>query len=182
MTTVINLFGAANSGKSTTSGGLYFQMKKRHLKVELVREYIKNWVYEGRFPNKWDQPYVGPKQMKYESLLYDKVDYIITDSPFLITDWYENMYHKTSIAKPSMVEFIKHASQNGITYKNFWLETVPHIDTDGRYQTEEEIRAMSAPMRRWCTSICGECNMVLKDVNAMEADDRIEEILGYLTF
>lgn len=180
MTTVINLFGGANSGKSTTAAGLYFALKKGHHKVELVREYIKNWVYEGRFPNKWDQPYVGPKQMKYESLLYDKVDYIITDSPYLITDWYENMYHSTQVAKPSMVKFVQHASNNGITYRNFWLDTVPYIDTDGRYQTEEEIKAMAAPMKIWCEDICGECGLKVEEVSAMEADARVVEITSKL--
>lgn len=177
MTIVINLFGAANSGKSTTAAGLYYQLKKKHQHVELVREYVKNWVWEGRSPGEWDQPYIGPKQMKYESLLYSKVDYIITDSPYLLSDWYESLYNGTHITKASMVEFAKHAQSKGIKYLNLWMDTVPHIDIRGRYQTKEEIIAMSVPMKAWAQRICAECGMDLFEVDSLDGDKRIKQIL-----
>jgi hypothetical protein len=158
MTKVINLFGAANSGKSTTAAGLYYSMKLKHLHCELVREYVKNWCYEDRAPSKWDQPYIGNKQMKYESLLYRN--------------------NGTHIAKASMLYFTEYARSQGVEYCNFWFDTVPHIDTRGRYQTEDEIKAMSAPMKEWCKQICKEADMDLIEINTHLAEERIEKILS----
>lgn len=176
-TIVINLFGGSNSGKSTTAAGLFYQMKKRNIHVELVLEYIKASAYKGMAPGKWDQPYIGPRQMKSESLLYGEVDYIITESPFLLADYYEKLINKTSITKASMVEFTKYAQKNNINYINLWLDTVPNIDTRGRFQTEKEIRAMSAPMKEWFKDICAECGMDWQEVSTIDPDDRINFII-----
>jgi tRNA uridine 5-carbamoylmethylation protein Kti12 len=177
MTIVINLFGSSNSGKSTTAAGLYFQLKKKHTHCEMVREYVKNWAWEGRAPGKWDQPYIASKQMKYESLLYNKVDFIVTDSPFLLSHWYESLYHDTNIVKPLLTEFTKSATNNGIKYLNIWLDVVPHIDVRGRYQSEEEIKSMSEPMKKWAKQICNDCGMDLIELDSLEADERIDQIL-----
>lgn len=178
MTTIINLFGGANSGKSTTAAGIYYEMKKRNMHCELVREYIKNWCYEGRTPGKWDQQYVGQKQTKYESLLYGKVDFIVTDSPFFLSDYYENLHHGTHVSKPSMLAHLENCRENGIHHVNLWLDTVPHIETRGRFQTPKEIREMPIKMKPWFEQIMAESNSNWEDVPVMGPDDRVKHILN----
>lgn len=90
MTKIINLYGGPGSGKSTTAADLFQIMKKRNHKVELVTEYAKDMVYEDRHNILEDQVYVFAKQHRRISRLIDKVDWIITDSPILLSLIYAN--------------------------------------------------------------------------------------------
>lgn len=81
----ICLFGGPGCGKSVTSSGLFHDLKKEKLNVELVFEYIKQWVYLSRSPRSFDQVYVFSKQLHAEDvILRTNVDLIITDSPILL--------------------------------------------------------------------------------------------------
>jgi tRNA uridine 5-carbamoylmethylation protein Kti12 len=82
MTTVINLFGGPGTGKSTLATNLFYIMKSKDINVELVREYVKSWAYNNREPKEYDLIYLLGKQSSYETQLYGKVDYVVTDSPF----------------------------------------------------------------------------------------------------
>ena len=42
MTKVISFFGSPGTGKSTTSAGLFYEMKNRDISCELVNEYAKS--------------------------------------------------------------------------------------------------------------------------------------------
>jgi hypothetical protein len=79
---VINLFGGPGAGKSTTAAGLFYEMKKMRLEVELVTEYAKDMVWEGRHNILEDQIYIFAKQQRRISRLRDhNIDWVITDSP-----------------------------------------------------------------------------------------------------
>jgi ATP:corrinoid adenosyltransferase len=92
-TKVINMFGGSGIGKSTTAAGLYHQMKLQGLNVELVREYVKGWAWAGTKVNTYDQVYIFGKQARSEYMLYGKVDYIVTDSPILLSPIYDRYYN-----------------------------------------------------------------------------------------
>lgn len=89
----INLFGRPGVGKSTVAAHLYHEMKKRHLKVELVNEYVKSWAYMGRPVRSFDQVYIFGKQINAEDrlLFHSGLDYIISDSPIMIQFCYATM-------------------------------------------------------------------------------------------
>lgn len=86
---IINFFGGPGTGKSTTSSGLFYQMKKNNLNCEYVTEYAKELVWEERFNiiNN-DQLYILAQQHRYIDRLRDKVDYVVTDSPLLLSAIY----------------------------------------------------------------------------------------------
>ena len=185
MTKVINLFGGPCSGKSTTAAGLFYQLKKKHIKCELVREYIKDWAWDGRVPSQFDQPYIAGKQMKYESSKYGKVDYIVTDSPFMLADFYEMTYNETRMSLPTIREMIAYAQGKGVEYVNFFLPTVDTIDEEGRYEDRELIIQRGAEMRDWLDELesqnsYGSVKSI--DVIATEPDKRLEEIMNHLGF
>lgn len=140
MTKVINLFGGSGLGKSTTAAGLYYEMKLRGFHVELVREYVKQWAWEGTKVGPYDQLYLLGKQSKYESRLYGKVDYIITDSPLLLSPIYESFYAGKTIVREAALGFLEKAKANGVDHYNFILERHKPFDTRGRYETEEQAR------------------------------------------
>jgi nicotinamide riboside kinase len=79
---VLNVYGGPCSGKSTTAAGLFFEMKKQGIEVELVQEYAKDMVWEQRSNVLEDQIYVFAKQQRrINRLRAHKLDWVITDSP-----------------------------------------------------------------------------------------------------
>lgn len=79
---VINLWGGPGSGKSTTAAGLFYHMKCAGVEVELVQEYAKDMVWEGRHNILEDQIYIFAKQQRRISRLKNHgLDWVITDSP-----------------------------------------------------------------------------------------------------
>lgn len=149
MTKVINLFGGPNSGKSTVAAGLFFNLKLKHLHCEIVREYIKSWAWENKKPGTYDAPYIFGKQLRYESMLYGKVDYIVTDSPLILSAFYEELHEDESIVRMSASSFMNKATNNGVKYINFWLDMVEDVDTRGRFGDAEVFSKTSHEMKKW---------------------------------
>jgi len=137
VTKVVNLFGASGVGKSTTAAATFakFKMAGRH--TELVSEYVKTMAWEQRLPGKFDQAYIFGKQARRESILYDKVDYIITDSPLWLSAFYEQRYVGKEIISPAVHNFMDYAQENGVIHHNFWLRRNKPYDTRGRFESEE---------------------------------------------
>jgi|TARA_B110000971_G_scaffold27322_1_gene24528 ABC-type phosphate transport system ATPase subunit len=92
VTKVINFYGGPGSGKSTQASGLFYKMKALGYSVELVNEFAKECVWEGNVPMLKDQLWVLAHQHRKLVRLRDKVDYIITDSPVLLSIVYRNVY------------------------------------------------------------------------------------------
>lgn len=128
---VINLYGAPGSGKSTIAAGLFFHMKMAGLNVEMAPEWIKSKVFEGSpYPFK-DQLYTFAKQNKKLRELCDKVDFIITDSPLLMSLVYNSQ-------EPKMFNDMVIEYYNQYDNMNFLLKREHAYHKEGRKQTEEE--------------------------------------------
>ena len=138
MTKVINLFGGSGVGKSTTAAHLFAEMKYRGLHCELVREYVKTWAWQDKKVGEFDQMYLLGKQSKYESILYGKVDYIVTDSPILLCPIYELYHSGKELVAPAALNFLDDAKTKGVEHINFVLRRNKPFDTRGRYDTAEE--------------------------------------------
>lgn len=179
LTKVINLFGSPNSGKSVAAAGLYYNLKIRHYNCEMVREYVKNWIWEGRHPSQFDQPYIFGQQLKHESMLYGKVDLVITDSPLILAAFYENLFNNVKIIESSAKAFLEHAESKGVSYVNFWLPTVvEHIDERGREITPAStIKGIEKDMKEWLISDMG---LQLIDVDCA-LEERIQYMLDVLS-
>lgn len=90
--TVINFYGGPGSGKSTAAAGLFYKMKLAGYSVELTDEFAKECVWENNVPMLADQLYVLAHQHRKILRLADKVDYVITDSPVLLSPIYREKY------------------------------------------------------------------------------------------
>lgn len=141
MTVVINLYGGAGVGKSTIAALLFAHMKMAKYHTELVREYVKLWAWSGRQVRPTDQLYLLGKQSAYESALYGKVDYVVTDSPVLLAGAYaewqsgEDGKYVTEAAR----KFYETSEQlYGVTYLNVLISRKKEYDPRGRYGTAEE--------------------------------------------
>lgn len=148
-TKVINLFSGSGTGKSTLAMRLTSELKLRGIHAEYVPEYMKNLAWEERFPQKFDQISIFGQQAKQESLLYEKVDFIFTDSPLLLVPFYEEFLTDQKIVEPAAFNFIKYAEKHGVSYHNFWLERIDTFDTNGRFESQEEAIKVDKALRKW---------------------------------
>src|SRR5579885_3619982 len=98
-TTIINVYGGPGAGKSTSAAYLYYLLKVAGKNVELVREYVKDWAWEGRKFGAYDEIYFLGKQVRHESMLFGKVDWIVTDAPVYMTAYYASIYCSPTLAK-----------------------------------------------------------------------------------
>ena len=131
-TTVINLYGGPSSGKSTQASGLFYKMKQNGYNVELVNEFAKECVWEGNVPMLKDQLWVLAHQHRKLVRLKDKVDYIITDSPVLLSIAYRGVYEGpmyTDLIDQLALEC--YSMYNNI---NVFLNRPNAFDTTGRAQ------------------------------------------------
>lgn len=140
-TTVINLFGGSGVGKSTVAALLFARMKIQGLHVELVREYVKLWAWGGRKVRQEDQIYLLGKQSAYESMLYGKVDYIVTDSPVLLAGMYAEWHNGSDgkyVTRAANSFIMQVRRDSDIQIHNYLLERNGPFDTRGRWETAEE--------------------------------------------
>jgi len=92
MTKIINLFGGPGIGKSSIAAGLTYKLKKKHIKVDNPYEFPKQLAWDENHLAIKDQLYVLANQHRGIVKSYNKVDYIILDSPILLSLVYRNEY------------------------------------------------------------------------------------------
>ena len=137
--TVINFYGGPGSGKSTAAAGLFYQMKIAGYNVELTDEFAKECVWEGNIPMLADQLWVLGHQHRKILRLSDKVDYIITDSPVLLSPIYRERYGEAIYS--DLID--KMAFECYCLYNhniNFMLTRPESFDQKGRAQDLKECK------------------------------------------
>ena len=135
--TVINFYGGPGSGKSTAAAGLFYNMKIAGYNVELTDEFAKECVWEGNIPMLQDQLWVLGHQHRKILRLADKVDYIITDSPVLLSPIYRCRYGESLYSEliDKMALECYNLYKNNI---NFMLGRQGDFEQKGRAQDLEE--------------------------------------------
>lgn len=172
MTIVVNLFGSAGSGKSTSAMGLAYLLKLQGYKVEYVSEYAKDLVNEGSFHKLKHQLYVFSKQLKRMAVLKDiGLDFIITDSPLLLSSFYGEKYNTSGPLLKEMVLEYHHSFSNF----NIFLERVVDYDPKLRLQTQEESDEDSLKLRKYVAE------QVPIHVYGNSRQDTLESIVGRLS-
>lgn len=131
---VINLFGGPCTGKSSVSAGLFHTMKSARYSVEAISEYAKQMVWERQHHIQFtDQFTIAAMQHKKQhDLIGHGIEYVITDSPLLLTNIYQpDNYYKSF----SNLIFEINDSYDNL---NILLERSFDYDGIGRNQNEEQ--------------------------------------------
>lgn len=128
---VINLFGGPGSGKSTTCAGLFAKLKLAGVNCEMALEYAKDKVWEESYKTLNNQIYVFGKQLHKLFRLKDKVDVIITDSPILLSIYYDKT--KNPYLKDLVLDQF-----NSFRNLNYFVVRDETYNPNGRIQTKQE--------------------------------------------
>lgn len=135
-TRVINFYGGPCSGKSTAAAGLFYKMKLLGYNVELTDEFAKECVWEGNVPMLKDQLWVLAHQHRKILRLAGKVDYIITDSPVLLSPIYREVYDGPLYS--DLIDKLALECYNMYDNINFMLSRPRDFVAEGRAQNEVE--------------------------------------------
>lgn len=144
MTKVINFIAAPGVGKSIMAAKLFALMKLEGLDVELVSEYAKELVWEERHETMKDEAYLLGKQHHRLFRLNNKVDYIVTDRPLILSQFYNSKYGDSS---EEFKNFALHLTRKYYNI-NIFLNRTRAYETKGRNQTEEESVEFSNEIRQ----------------------------------
>jgi len=148
MSKIINLFGGPGIGKSSIASGLTYKLKKKHITCDNPYEFPKALAWDENHSAIQDQLYVLANQHRGIVKSFGKVDYIVLDSPIILSLVYRSVYQGTSY--PSTLYNSKHFDKlvldihNQYDSINILLERSDdgvHNDKE-RYQSLEESRKL----------------------------------------
>lgn len=137
---VVNLAAGPGTGKSSTMGGVFSELKWRGVNCEQAPEFAKEKVWEGSTGILSNQIYVFGKQLHTIWRVASQVDVVITDSP---------LYLSLIYGKSWGLNFEKLVLE---TYHKFWnvnffLERHKAYNPMGRMQTEDEARQIDVDIK-----------------------------------
>lgn len=139
-TKIINLFGGPSSGKSTITSGLFYELKRRNISCDNPYEFPKQVAWEDNQSQITDQLYIFANQHRGIVRSYGKVDYIILDSPILLSlaykDGYDNGYPASLYGENfnTMVLDVFNKYEN----INIFLDRPDDFEDNGRFQNKEQ--------------------------------------------
>lgn len=139
---LVNLIGAPSAGKSTGSAYIFSQLKLRGVNAELVTEYAKDKVWEDNKEVFNNQIYIFGKQYFRITRCQDKVDVIVTDSPLILSAFYNN----NELLGEEFNKLVQKVF-NSYHSLNYLLIRDKPYNPVGRFQTEEESDALVKPLR-----------------------------------
>ena len=96
MSKIINLFGGPGIGKSSIASGLTYKLKKKHINCDNPYEFPKALAWDENHSAIQDQLYVLANQHRGIVKSFGKVDYIVLDSPIILSLVYRSVYKGTS--------------------------------------------------------------------------------------
>lgn len=133
MTIVINFFAGSGAGKSTTAWGVSSELKWLGVNVEYVSEWCKHMIFEERSAVFKDQNYIFGKQHYNIKRLIGKLDVVVTDSPILLSAFYNQPIDET---------FNQHVLNqfNKFNNLNYFIDRVKPFNPLGRFQSAEQAK------------------------------------------
>ena len=135
-TLLVNLYGGPCAGKSTICAGIFYELKKRNIDCEMATEFAKDKVWEESFKVLDDQIYLFGKQYHRVYRLNNKVEVIITDSPFPLNVWYSKGMHG------KIYEDFVFQCLNEFEHIDYFINRGNHYNENGRQQNLEEAVAI----------------------------------------
>ena len=166
-TQIINLFGGPGTGKSTIAALVFGELKKKGYEIELVTEYAKDKVWEESYKTLENQIYVFGKQLHRIWRIKNKVNFIITDSPILLSIFYDK--EKNDNLKRLVLDV--HNNFNNI---NILIKRDTIYNPNGRFQNEIEAKQIDKQIMNLLKN-----NSI--DFHEINITNAVEEIINIIT-
>ena len=149
---VINLFGGPGSGKSTVAAGVFHALKVAGLNVEMCSEYAKDLVFEERKKLlDEDQLYIFAKQHRRLSRYQDTVDFVVMDSPLLLSRIY---FSTKNLYDPEVFNTLVESTFHKYPNVNFLLNRSRlEFASEGRLQDEYVSKALDIRIQAMLNSL-----------------------------
>jgi hypothetical protein len=89
---IVNLFGGPGIGKSSIASGVTYKLKKKHITCDNPYEFPKSLAWDNNNEAIKDQLFVLANQHRGIVKSFGKVDFIVLDSPILLSLVYRSVY------------------------------------------------------------------------------------------
>lgn len=169
-TVIVNLYGAPGAGKSTGSAYIFGQLKMNNISVELVREFVKDKIYEKSEGVFNDQVYILGKQHFRQTNVKGNVDVIITDCPLITQAYYTDKYKFPYADELRQLVLKLYSLENNI---NYFVNRDKPYNPDGRFQTEADSDSISGNLKEYLDNLgieYKEINGNITDYDSVVAD------------
>lgn len=171
-TKVVNLFGAPGAGKSTLAADIFVEMKQRGISCELVTEFAKRAVWEKRGGALENEILLFAKKHHELFILNGQVDYIIMDSPLLLT----TIYNKIDGKVPNLNTLARSENNNFNNINIFLKNNSRPFEKEGRIHEGETIVTINKMLTELYYQISSfDTLFTTSEVNAKEL---VDDILG----
>ena len=171
---LINLFGAPSAGKSTGAAYIFSRLKANGVNAELVTEFAKDKVWEESKEVFRNQAYIFGKQFFKISRCQDKVDVVVTDSPLLLSVFYDN----NAVLGEEFATLVNKVFHSYDALNYLLLRDKPY-NPAGRFQTESESDGMVESMRQLLKEFS--VNYIERRGNFVEYDRIVSEVIERLS-
>jgi hypothetical protein len=141
MTIIVNILGAPSAGKSIAAMRTTCDLRVKGVSVEYCNEVAKSFVFEHRKKALTCQPYIYGKQLKNMESLMGEVDVIVTDSPLILSSYYN--LRNCPGRYPAIFDTLVAEHWKALGGLTFFLHRAHAYDPIGRYQSEEEANEIS---------------------------------------
>jgi hypothetical protein len=140
---VINLFAGPGAGKSVCRALVFAQLKMMNINVEETTEYAKDLTFEKHFNLLSDQLLVLANQNRKLERLREKVDFVVTDCPLLLS-----LHYKPIDYLPMTFQNLLFELWNTYDNINLFINRGPTYSTVGRNQTFEEAKLIDIQIKQ----------------------------------
>ena len=143
-TKFINFFAGPGASKTTSSSGLFFELKKRGINSEIIVEYAKEKVWSEDLRSLECQPYITGKQFYRQWRVNGKVNYAVTDSPIILGIVYQGFGCDENWEKAVLNQFSLFDNLNIFLERN---SEAHGFQQEGRTQNEEECKELDRKIK-----------------------------------
>lgn len=175
-TLIINVLGGPGVGKTTIASDLFVRFKRKELDVEIVSEFAKELVWEKRNEAFDDRLYMHAEQNHRLMMMNGNLDYIITDSPLILTSVYNHFYLEDKHTKEynKMIDDVTLQTFNSYNNITFLIERETGYDTNGRRESLDEAKAIDERIIKYL-----EDNNI-QYIKIKDRENAADEIIKYL--
>ena len=179
-TVILNLFGSNRIKKSLTMSKLYLALKGLGYSVETVQESSKEFLFQKGHIELLDQLDIISSLTKKEKRYYENVDFVIMESPILVSPFWEKHFTGYETTWSIADQFTRiAANEYNIEYINLFLRLnkVSKSNLSSRNDiSEDDVKSIHKKLQNWMH----EKEIAYHFIDAKD-DDRVDVILNHLS-